>query len=310
MLEALQAALDEQAPPGPALAPAAPVAALLRGHGLEVLGHQVAEAPTASVTRCALCADELSRAGDHAEQLVDRVAGVLRPGGMLVASARGRWHAGADAAGGRVFSADELARLVGARGFTVTAQWAPGALARLRGSPASFDPDGDRQPGLRDAAPRLVVRARRPVDEQERSDRFLASLPRKVVAAATLCRDDDGRVLVVHDLFKASWTLPGGIVDADEDPRGAAGRETWEEAGVQVRVDRLLGVFAARFPDRLALVYAARPVGAAAAPQPVHAHEIGAAAWLPLDEALARLAPRHAQRVRRCLDTPGHSWPE
>ena len=108
--------------------------------------------------------------------------------------------------------------------------------------------------------------------------------------------------------FKRSWTIPGGVVDADEDPADAAQRESWEEAGVKIETGRLLGVFASSWPDRLVFVFDAWPIEVIEQPEPVHDHEIGAVAWLPVDEALKRVAPPVGFKVRACLDTPGYTW--
>ena len=39
------------------------------------------------------------------------------------------------------------------------------------------------------------------------------------------------------------WCLPGGFVNADEDPAAAASRECLEEIGAEVELTGLLGVF-------------------------------------------------------------------
>jgi 8-oxo-dGTP pyrophosphatase MutT (NUDIX family) len=266
--------------------------------------------PPGSAAAVVLIDDELSRAGDHAEELIDTLGAALEPGGVLVATLRNRIHAQAalDPLGGlRGYSAAEAAALVAHRGFDLELLCAPGAAARLRGDDV-FDLDADRRPGLLDAAPTLLLAARAPRSPEERGRIFLTSRPRKIAAAAVLCRDPAGRLLVVYDRFKRSWTIPGGVVDADEDPAAAAVRETWEEAGTKVDTDQLLGVFVSRWPDRLIFVFAGTPVEVVEHPEPLHPHEIGAVAWLPLDRALDRLAPAAAFKVRTCLDHPGFTW--
>lgn len=266
--------------------------------------------PPRSAAAVVLVDDELSRAGDHAEELIDTLGAALEPGGMLVATLRNRIHAEATVTplhGLRGWSADEATALVAQRGFDVELLCAPGAAARLRGDDV-FDPDADRRPGLLDAAPRLLLAARAPSSAEERGRIFFDSRPRKIAASTVLCRDPDGRLLVVYDRFKRHWTIPGGVVDANEDPAAAAAREAWEEAGTKVHTDRLLGVFASRWPDRLVFVFAATPVELVRDPRPLHPHEIGEVAWLPLDRALDRLAPAVVFKVRTCLDRPGYSW--
>ena len=297
------AAVRAVLPAGTVVTPDPGVAAALADLGREVV---VTDLPTPDRPDVVLlAADELSAAGDHAESLINAAVASVRPGGWIIASALGS----VAGVGGslRRFRSDELHRALGHAGVQVEYLWAPGAAARIRGDAVpAFDAELDRLPGLLDAAPRLVAAGRGPASETQRSATFFATLPYKVVAASVICRDADGRLLVVHDTFKQQWTLPGGVVDANEDPRSAAVREAWEEAGVRVDAGKVVGVFSAALPDRIVLVYEATPTPGAAHPmKPVHAHEIGEVAWWPLEEALRRLAPQVSQQVRVALENPG-----
>lgn len=249
-------------------------------------------------------------AGDHAETVVAAGAARLRRGGQLVVAAASR-H-GDPSSPVRAFDAAGLARLVGHSGLEIVDQLAPGAAARLAGlDEAHYDPDGDRTPGLLDAGTTTLCVGRRPFDPAGAGPAFFASLPRKVVAAAVVCIDSRNRLLCVHDTFKGHWTIPGGVVDADENPDDAARREAREEAGIDVRLGGLLGVFGSSWPDRLAFLFAAEPTDETAALEgPLHAHEIGAVKWLPVDDALERLAGYIADQVRCCLAQPGGVWRE
>jgi ADP-ribose pyrophosphatase YjhB (NUDIX family) len=56
------------------------------------------------------------------------------------------------------------------------------------------------------------------------------------------------------------WTFPGGYVDFREMPEPAALRETVEEVGMKVTIERLLGVYAdPHDPVATVVVYLARP---------------------------------------------------
>ncbi|WP_067975513.1 NUDIX domain-containing protein [Nocardiopsis trehalosi] len=67
---------------------------------------------------------------------------------------------------------------------------------------------------------------------------FFARLPRSRSAASALLTDDQGRVLLVAPTYKPGWSLPGGVVEADESPWAACRRECAEELGF---VPRLTG---------------------------------------------------------------------
>lgn len=282
--------------------------------------------PDGAVDAVALLDEELGHAGEHAEELLAEAARTLTRGGLVLLSAQSRLStdalrqlAAADGAarppsgepeGPRAFTAEEVRQQLGHRGFAVEALCAPGAASVVAtGMDGPYDPELDQQPGLVNAGRRIVAVGRRHPDEEGRSAAFFASLPHKVVAAAVLCRDDEERVLLVHDSFKRHWTIPGGVVDGGEDPASGAAREAREEAGLTVALGDLLGLFASYPPDRLMVVYAATPQEQpAGGPQPLHAHEIDAVEWVSLPTALERVAPFVRFQLERCLESPGGTW--
>jgi ADP-ribose pyrophosphatase YjhB (NUDIX family) len=69
-----------------------------------------------------------------------------------------------------------------------------------------------------------------------------ATFARKRVAAAALIRDETGRFLLLEPTYKTTWVLPGGVVEADEDPVAACAREVREELGVELVPGPLLVV--------------------------------------------------------------------
>ena len=92
----------------------------------------------------------------------------------------------------------------------------------------------------------------------------------QVPTVATLTVDASNRILLVRNRGMSEWTTPGGIVEPYELPSDAAVRETWEESGVYVSLERVLGIFggvecARTYPNGdqiswVVTVFAARPV--------------------------------------------------
>ncbi|MCP3427030.1 NUDIX hydrolase [Rothia sp. AR01] len=72
---------------------------------------------------------------------------------------------------------------------------------------------------------------------------FVASLPRRRMAAGALITDPRGRVLVAKPNYKDGWTLPGGTVEAGEAPQEGCFREVLEEVGLDLPPGRLLLIF-------------------------------------------------------------------
>jgi len=104
--------------------------------------------------------------------------------------------------------------------------------------------------------------------------------PRPV--AGTLPVRADGRVLLVRRAIEpqlGSWVFPGGFMDVGETAEEAAARETREEACLEVRDLRLLGVYTRPAPGVVVIVYEAEAAGEASA-----GDETSEVAWFAPDE--------------------------
>jgi 8-oxo-dGTP pyrophosphatase MutT (NUDIX family) len=55
--------------------------------------------------------------------------------------------------------------------------------------------------------------------------------------------DERGRLLLVRLREGGEWSTPGGLVEPDESPANAAVREVWEETGLLIRAERILGAY-------------------------------------------------------------------
>lgn len=127
----------------------------------------------------------------------------------------------------------------------------------------------------------------------------------KVATAAIL--EQDGQVLLVRRTMtpgQGKWTIPGGFVEFDEDPREAVVREVWEETGYPVEIVRLLDVIFGREHARgasLLIVYLTRLLSDAPT-RGVDEKEVDAVGFFSLDQLppIAFKATEQAIEVWRC----------
>ncbi len=136
----------------------------------------------------------------------------------------------------------------------------------------------------------------------------------QVPTVAVVAHDDQGRLLLVQHHESGLWGAPGGIVDPHELPADAAVRETWEEAGVLVELQSLLGVFAGEHfsctfknGDRLAsvkTVFAGRVVRGMPKPDGV---ETDHARYFTVEEMNQLSLAKYFEVIYRAMHSPGRS---
>lgn len=84
------------------------------------------------------------------------------------------------------------------------------------------------------------------------------------VAVGTVITDPAGRIVLVRRAIEpgyGKWVFPGGYVDRGEEVMMAARREAREEAGLDVRIDRLIGIYSYAGRTPIIIVYAASCLG-------------------------------------------------
>ena len=91
----------------------------------------------------------------------------------------------------------------------------------------------------------------------------------KVAAVCVIARDN--KVLMIRrgtDSGYGLWSLPGGFVDRGEVVEAAAAREAWEETGLEVAVEALLGLFSLPGDPVIVAAFTARETGGELSPGP------------------------------------------
>jgi ADP-ribose pyrophosphatase YjhB (NUDIX family) len=124
-----------------------------------------------------------------------------------------------------------------------------------------------------------------------------------VPSVSAVVRDDDGRLLMVHQTHDDHWALPGGAMRLGESVADAAVREVAEATGVRVEITDLVGLYTGpghvvAYPggevrQEFCICFHGRPLGAE--PREGAADDradtaagadaaAGAAKWIPIDQ--------------------------
>jgi len=126
------------------------------------------------------------------------------------------------------------------------------------------------------------------------------SHPRFAVTASAVITDSRGRVLLLKHRFRpgTGWGMPGGFMEAGEQPEEALRRELREEIGLEVDKLRLFTTRAFREPKQVEIVFRARAIGD---PDQL-SFEIQKAAWFSPDELPGELPKDQALLIKRAFN--------
>lgn len=118
-----------------------------------------------------------------------------------------------------------------------------------------------------------------------------------IVGAFAIILDDQGRVLLSHRRDMDAWNLPGGGLEPGELPNEAAIRETREETGLQVAMERLVGVYGKEGGDELVFAFACAVISGALAAT----DEADDNRFFPAEALPPNTIPKHVERIRDAL---------
>lgn len=119
--------------------------------------------------------------------------------------------------------------------------------------------------------------------------------------------DDRGRVLLQLRPWPAGWEPPGGHVGSEEDPATTVVRETREETGLEIEVERIVGYY--RFTGirhDTDVVFRARAVGG----RLQRSREAWRLRWVEPDRLPRSLFPWYRERISDALALPGEAVEE
>ncbi|MFC7745589.1 NUDIX hydrolase [Nocardiopsis composta] len=116
----------------------------------------------------------------------------------------------------------------------------------------------------------------------------MSDLPKHSVSVTGVVVRPDGRVLMIQRADDGRWVPPGGVLELDEAPEAGVVREVLEETGIEVKPERLVGVYKNMALGVVSLAFRCHPVAGG----PRESDEAVAVEWLTIEEATAA-APRH-----------------
>lgn len=129
-------------------------------------------------------------------------------------------------------------------------------------------------------------------------------MPNFGVGVAILAND---KVLLTQREDFETWCIPGGKLEDGESLAQAAAREIREETGLEVSIDRLVGIYAMPYGPNggsYDLVFTGRISGGSLSPDP---REVVAAGWFGLGDLPAPIAPWSLRPILDALNGVGGS---
>ena len=126
------------------------------------------------------------------------------------------------------------------------------------------------------------------------------SHPRFAVTAGAVITDAHGRVLLLKHRFRpgTGWGMPGGFLEAGEQPEEALRRELREEVGLEIEKLKLFVTRTFQRPKQVEIVFTARAMGR---PDQL-SFEIQKIAWFSPDDLPKELPADQAQLIKRALN--------
>jgi len=122
------------------------------------------------------------------------------------------------------------------------------------------------------------------------------------LGAFAIIFDENGSVLLSHRCDMDGWNLPGGMVESREMPDEAVVREVREETGLEVVVERLVGIYGKGDRDEINFSFVCRVVGG----QLTLTDEADQHRFFAVDQLPANTVPKHVERIRDALNGAAH----
>ncbi|MRG86031.1 NUDIX hydrolase [Salinibacillus xinjiangensis] len=130
------------------------------------------------------------------------------------------------------------------------------------------------------------------------------TVPKHIVSAATIVLNDKGEILLIKGP-RRGWEMPGGQVEVGESLREAAIRETKEETGIDVEIQKFCGIFQNVSGSICNTLFLAIPIDG----KPTTSTESLEVGFFPIKDALEMVTWKNfRQRIEYCLNANLHPF--
>jgi 8-oxo-dGTP diphosphatase len=121
------------------------------------------------------------------------------------------------------------------------------------------------------------------------------------LGAFAIIFNEQKHVLLCHRRDMDAWNLPGGGVEQGELPTEAVLREVKEETGLEVAIERLLGVYGkADKPNEMVFSFLCRVTGG----EFVLTDESDDTRYFAIESIPSNTSPRQVERIHEALSQP------
>lgn len=118
------------------------------------------------------------------------------------------------------------------------------------------------------------------------------------IGAFAIIFNENEEVLLSHRRDMDIWNLPGGGVEAGEMPDEAVVREVKEETGLDVTIERLVGVYGKVEKDELVFAFICRVTGG----QLTLTDEADQHCFFAISEIPSNTSPKQVERIHDALN--------
>lgn len=123
------------------------------------------------------------------------------------------------------------------------------------------------------------------------------------IAAFGIIWNNDNKVLLCHRRDYDLWNLPGGALEENEAPFDCVVREVKEEAGLNVAVVRLAGVYRKPEQNEIAFSFVCNIVGG----EITATDEADKIAYFSADNLPPNTSPKQAERIKDAIANPNET---